>query len=178
MGDHEHGDAPVAVEAADQFHDLHAGARVQVAGGLVGEQHRGFGDDRPGDGHPLLLAAGEFARGVFLPAGKPHLGKGRARRGVTLGGRCAPVDERQFDVFERARARQQVESLEDKAQAVAPQQRPLLAVELFDRKSLEPVTAAGGRVQAAKDVHGRGFARTARPHDGHELARVDDQVNS
>jgi hypothetical protein len=30
---------------------------VEVAGGLVGEQYRWIGNKRPGDGHPLHLAA-------------------------------------------------------------------------------------------------------------------------
>ena len=36
-------------------------AGVEVAGGLVGEDDLGLGDERAGDRHPLLLAAGELA---------------------------------------------------------------------------------------------------------------------
>jgi hypothetical protein len=37
-------------------------AGVEVAGGFVGEQHGRVIDDRPGDGHALLLTAGELVR--------------------------------------------------------------------------------------------------------------------
>ena len=37
---------------------------VQVAGGLVGQKDGRLGGQRPGDGHTLLLAAGELARQI------------------------------------------------------------------------------------------------------------------
>jgi len=42
--------------------DLEALVRREVAGGLVREDDRGVGDDRPGDRDTLLLAAGELGR--------------------------------------------------------------------------------------------------------------------
>ena len=45
--------------------------RVQVAGRLVGEDHLGPGDQRPGQGDPLLLAAGQLARPVTEAVGEP-----------------------------------------------------------------------------------------------------------
>ena len=45
---------------------------VEVAGRLVGEQQRGRGDQRPGHGDPLLLAAGELVRLVVDPVGEAH----------------------------------------------------------------------------------------------------------
>ena len=44
--------------------DLAAGARVEVAGRLVGEHDRRPRDERAGDRHALLLAAGELGRAV------------------------------------------------------------------------------------------------------------------
>src|SRR4028118_1114986 len=44
-----------------------AGAGVEVAGGLVGEDDVGAGQQRPGDRHPLLLAAGELRRAAPQP---------------------------------------------------------------------------------------------------------------
>ena len=41
-----------------------AGARVERAGRLVGEEHVGLADERAGDRHALLLAAGELRRAV------------------------------------------------------------------------------------------------------------------
>ena len=63
---------------------LVAGARVEVAGGLVGEEHGGPGDERAGDGHALLLAAGELGglvrQAVAEPDGVDELRPARPRR--------------------------------------------------------------------------------------------------
>ena len=48
-----------------------AGLGIQLAGGLVGEQHLRAARQRPGDRDPLLLAAGQLARplpGVLVQA--------------------------------------------------------------------------------------------------------------
>ena len=47
--------------------DLH---EVEVGGGLVGEDQRRVVHQRPGDRHPLLLAAGEVAGEVVDPVGE------------------------------------------------------------------------------------------------------------
>ena len=46
--------------------------RVQVGEGLVGQDHLGPGRQRPGQGHPLLLAGGEFMGHPILQAGQSH----------------------------------------------------------------------------------------------------------
>ena len=43
------------------------GRLVEVAGRLVGQQQVGLGDQGPGDGRPLHLAAGQLARAVLQP---------------------------------------------------------------------------------------------------------------
>src|SRR5689334_22422772 len=48
------------VQPAEQLHDLLALIGVEVAGRLVCQNQRWLGDDRAGDGHQLLLAAGEL----------------------------------------------------------------------------------------------------------------------
>ena len=46
-----------SVETLQDLEHLEAGARVEIAGGLVGEQHPRVVDQRPGDGDPLLFTA-------------------------------------------------------------------------------------------------------------------------
>ena len=75
MGDHDDGDAAFGVEAAEQFHDLEGGFGVEVAGGFVGEEGVRIGDDGAGDGDALLLAAGEFGRGVAFLVGDADAGE-------------------------------------------------------------------------------------------------------
>ena len=56
-----------------QPHDVVPGALVQVPGRLVGQQHLGLLDQGPGDGHPLLLAAGQLRRQVPQPLPQPEV---------------------------------------------------------------------------------------------------------
>lgn len=65
MGDHDDGVAE-GMDVAEFFHDDVRRARIEVAGGLVGENERRAGDQRAGDGDALLLAAGELPRHVIF----------------------------------------------------------------------------------------------------------------
>ena len=40
------------------------------------------------------------------------------------------------------------------------------------------VSAGGGHIQAADDVHGRGFAGAGLAHDGHEFSPVDGKADT
>ena len=67
VGDDDQRDAAVRVERLQQVHHLGPADAVQVAGRLVGEDHLRVADQRPGDRHPLLLAAGELVGRVVEP---------------------------------------------------------------------------------------------------------------
>jgi hypothetical protein len=177
--DHQHGDAVLLVQAAQQFHDLLAALGVEVAGGLVGEQNGRLADDGAGDGHALLLPAGQFRRGVLLPAAEAHrLQCAGSAAVVPHQRRLAAVEQRQFDVLLRRGARQQIEALEDEPQVAAAQPCPLVARQCFDMCAMEQVLPAAGRVQAAEDVHRGRLARAARAHDGHEFAGADVEIDA
>ncbi len=70
------------------------GARVEVAGGLVGEDQLGARDQRAGDGHPLLLAARKLARVVIEPRSESHLLERFTGAAHALFGAHARIDER------------------------------------------------------------------------------------
>ena len=68
-----------AVDAVEQAHDADRGGRVEVAGGLVGQEDQRPVHEGPGDRHPLLLAAGELVREVVDLLGQAdQLEDGRA----------------------------------------------------------------------------------------------------
>jgi hypothetical protein len=46
------------VKAGDEVKDAACGDFIQVAGGFVGKKQPGVVDERTGEGHALLLAAG------------------------------------------------------------------------------------------------------------------------
>ena len=107
-------------QAPEDLHHFVAGRRVEVAGGLVGEQERRLRDQRAGNGHALLLAAGELVGMMVRAVGEPHRVERRHRAFAPLGrldDALARVEQRQLDVLERRGARQQVEALEDEADA-------------------------------------------------------------
>ena len=68
--DHHDRLAELVDRLAQQRQHLLAGARVEVAGRLVGEQDGRARDERAGDGDALLLAAGELGRAVRAPVAR------------------------------------------------------------------------------------------------------------
>ncbi|AKT39237.1 uncharacterized protein CMC5_084820 [Chondromyces crocatus] len=165
------------VQLDEQPHDLLLPRRVQVAGGLVREQHRGVGHDRPRDGHALLLPSGQLRRRVPLAPREPHVGQRLQRLRPPLARGDPPVHQRQLHVLRRGRARQQVEALEHEPQVVPPQQRELIERQRAHLHPPEPVRARRRPIQAAQDVHAGRLARPARPHHGHELPLLDLQAH-
>ena len=119
--DHRH--PALAVQALEERDDLEARRGVEVAGRLVGEEQRRAPDERARDRDALLLAARELARQVALAVAEPDLAERGARALALLGRGDAPVDERQLDVLERARPRDQVEALEDEPDLAVAERR-------------------------------------------------------
>src|SRR5688500_223057 len=66
VGDHDDGRS-FAVDALEEVHDLACHDRVEVAGRLIGEDELRIAGQDAGDGHTLLLTAGELRREVALP---------------------------------------------------------------------------------------------------------------
>ena len=70
VGDHDDGLSLPVDQPAQQGQDLMAAGRVQHAGWLVREHHLRPGDQRAGDGYPLLLPAGQLGWPVAGPVGQ------------------------------------------------------------------------------------------------------------
>src|SRR5690606_8737578 len=119
----------------------------------------------------------QLGRRVVFPTLEPN-GIERARgSGMALGSRRTAIEQRQLHVLLRRGTRQQVEALEHEAEVVAAQLRALVAVERLDMRTHEQVLAGAGPVEATDQVHCGGFSRTARPHDGNEIAARDVEVD-
>ena len=150
VGDDDDGDALLAIEPHQRFHDFVRGAGIEIAGRLVGEQQTGRVDQRPRDRHPLLLAARELAGRIALAVAQTEQLERRPRpldaRTGAGGSRCG-VEQRQRHVLERAGAGQKVEALEHEAQAFAAQPRPFRLAEVRHIGAFEEIAdrCSGGR---------------------------------
>ena len=62
---------PFGIEGLEHLQDFDTGVRIQVAGGLVGQEQRRTVHQRPRNSHPLLLSAGHLRRLVVQPVAQP-----------------------------------------------------------------------------------------------------------
>ena len=127
MGHHDDRLAELAHRLAQERQHLGARARVEVAGGLVGEDDLRLAGERPGRRHPLLLAARQLVRPV-LQAG-PQADRVDDVVDPRLVELAAGEGGGQGDVLRGGQGRHQVEGLEDEADPVAPQLGQALVVE-------------------------------------------------
>ena len=119
MGHHQDGGA-VAVDPVEELQDLGAGGRVELAGGLVGQEERRPVGQGPGDGDPLHFAAGELGGPVPFPVSQPDVSEQLSSPGRPLPPGQARFGHGQLDVLPRGQDGEEVEALEDEAQAEEP----------------------------------------------------------
>src|SRR5713101_3923965 len=104
---HKHHRQPLLlVQPLQDVHDLYRRAAVEVPGRLIRQQDRRPVHQRPGDGHPLLLPAGELAGVVLRPVGQTHSFERLLGALLPLLGRYPRIHGRQLHVFECRSARQ------------------------------------------------------------------------
>jgi len=165
------------VELLEQVHDGLALAGVEVAGGLVGQEELGVGDDGPRDADQLLLPAGELAGEQVLLAHDAEAVQRVADHRRPLGRLDVPIGERHIQVLVDRQRVEQVEALKHEADVLLIQRQPLFGLELVDRLIEEVVLAAPITIQHPEDIQQRGLARRRRPHDSDKLAFLDLQRN-
>src|SRR5580693_10192888 len=73
MGHHDNRLAEIGHRAPQEREQVRGGVRVEVAGGLVGEDEVRLVDQRPRARHALLLAAGQLIRAVGQPVADTQL---------------------------------------------------------------------------------------------------------
>ena len=112
---------------------------------------------------------------VLGPIGQTDRLERRERAAPSLGGRhlAGDVEQRQLDVLDRRRPRQQVEPLKHEADLAVADLREFVVVQPRDVAVLEPVLARGRTIEAAEDVHERRLAGSRRSDDRHELSFFD-----
>ncbi len=80
MGDEDRRQVTPAAEIGEKVENQLAGALVQIAGRLVGEQQRGVAGEGARDGDALLLSSGKFSGAMFGAVGQPDFFEARPLR--------------------------------------------------------------------------------------------------
>ena len=153
------------------------GDGIEIAGGLVGEEHGGVAHQGAGDGHALLLAAGQFGGLVAQTCLQAHFaqqadGLGTGFLHGTPGNQC-----RDHDVLLGGKFRQQVVRLEDETDAPPAEGGQRVTLQVQDVLPVDVQATAVRRQECAEDLQEGGLAGAGRAHDGHDLVRLGAEIN-
>ena len=178
VGDQEYRHTALPVQPAQESQDPRARLGVQVARGFVGQDDGRVVHQCPGDSHALLLSPRKLCRVVIQPVAQAHLFQQSAGLGFSLPARDTSEHEGQGGVLQGGQARQQVEGLEDEADA------PTAVVRQFGlpgRPQLDPVhpyLAARGPLQSAHQMEQGRLAGAGDAGHRHELTTAYPQVHT
>ena len=177
MRDDDDSQAELLVDVSDEMQDRLRRLRVKRARRLVGQEHLRIGRERPRDADALLLPARELRRVLLRLVGESDEREERLDLRADLRLVRAGKAQGEGDVVVDGRRRQQVEVLEDHADALAlfaklrlTERGQILAVndDLALRRPLQHVDAAN---------QGR-LARARKADDAIDLAALDFEVDA
>ena len=165
------GGEPVGlVEPRQEFQELAAGRVVEVSRGLVGDQERRVAGERPGDCHPLLLAAAQFLGAMAEPVTEAQLAQ-QFRRPRLGGGAGHPADAQgERSVFDRGQFGEQPVVLEHEPHVPVAKRRGFAFGQLRHLLARQPERAGVGPVERPQDVQQRRLPHPAAAGDRHHLA--------
>jgi hypothetical protein len=177
MGYQDDGQALI-VEFLKNPHDLNRGATVEIPRGFVGEKDRGPVHQRARNRHALLLAAGKLGREVLDAVSEADQVQGFPRPLFSFLFADLGIERGEFDILQRRRACQQVETLKYKADFLVADCSQLLLTQARNLDAAEQVTPCAGLVETAQNIHERRFSTAARAHDGDKLPARDGSTHA
>ncbi len=166
--------APLAAdEIIQQVQNGRPGFGIQIPGRLVSQNQIGLVHQGPTERDALLLAAGESIREGVSAVEKADLIQQSA--GTLVGSRIDPALEldRKKEILLHGQRRKQVEELEDEAQVLPSEQRPLALGELGELSTRDPDGTGVGKVDPADEIEQGGLAGTTGAQQHDELARSE-----
>ena len=161
-----------AADIGQQRKHLHAGFGIQRTGRLVAQKQSRVFAQRTGDGHALLLAAGELGGEVVHAAAQTDL----LHDGLRVERIFADLT-RQLYVFKRGQVGHQVIKLKDEADVRPAVIRQLRAAQTGDLFAPDGDGAAGRLIHAAQEVEQRGLACAGRAENDAELPLLDGEIH-
>jgi hypothetical protein len=178
VGHQHHGHPGFPAQLVDELHQFGAGGGVQIPGRLVEQEDAGLVHQRPGDGHPLLLATGELQGAVLGTIGQPHLrqaGQGPLpARGAV---QCRIVVKGQFHVAQGAHPVQQVKFLEHEPQCAAAEGGQGGIVEPAHVIAPDQHLAGIGLIETAEDMQQGRLSGARGSDDGDVVTVVNGQIH-
>ena len=141
---------PLVPQRAEQFDDVPAGARIEVAGGLVRQDQIRRVDQRPRNGHPLLFSARKFVGPVVHAFGQADPLQQLAPAPGGLGRVHPRQARRQTNVLQGAQFRQQMVGLKNKADFAIAQPRQFQTRKRRRILPVKPDFTRSRRVQSAQ----------------------------
>ena len=149
---------PVGVQLFQDRHHLGAAGLIQRTGGLVCQDHVAAIHQRARDRYALLLSTRKLPRPVAQSFAQAQPLQQVFGTGMPLHDRHAAINGRNFRVAHGAQVAHQMVALEDEAEMLAAQPRQLVWHHLAGFLAGHLVAAACGPIEAAQNVHQRGFA--------------------
>ena len=177
MGDDHDGNAQRIPDGFQQTQNGLGGLRVKGAGGLVAQQDVRLVGKHPGDGHPLLLSAGELGRvGLGLLRQSHLFQQGQGLLPPLLFGN-APDFQGKADVFQHRLLLQQVKVLKNHADFL-PAQAKLLLTERQQAFAVQQNVPAVRALQQVHTSHQRAFSRAGQADDAENFPFPDGKGNA
>ena len=192
MGHHHHGHVLLR-QLPDHIQHFTGELRVQSGGGLVEKQHFRGQSQGAGDGHPLLLSAGELVRVIVQLVSQTHPAQKLLALCLDLRVQCLFVPlisftalrlelGRQGHVFQRGILGEQIEILKHQAEMepVAPDLRLAEGLAVRGVKNGLPVyrdQAGAGHFQKVQAAEQGGLAAAGGADHGQGLSSVHGEAN-
>ena len=152
--------------------------RVEVAGGLVGEDELRPVHEGAGNGHALQLAAGELPRHALGALGETDRAEHGRHSPRALCRIAAEQGQWQADILRHAQVGQNVEALENKTEAVPAQARERVVAERGELHAAERDRAAVGDVEPGDEVEQRRLADPRLAHYRDVVARRELELDA
>ena len=159
--------AKVLLDPADLHLEVPAELGVNGAEGLIQEQHLGLGDNGPGQGHPLLLAAGKLAGVLVCLVLQAH--NGQHFPYLAAGGFLVHLlhVKAEGHILGHAHVGEKAVLLEDHADP------PLPGAHMGDVLAVQADGAAGHFFQPGKAPQQGAFAAAGGPQQRHQVPLFD-----
>jgi len=178
MGHHNHAQPHGPAEFSKQGKNRLTAPGIQVTGGFVGQKQGRFQHQGPGQGNPLLLAAGELARTMIKPMGQANPVKQVSGAMTYSLFRLATDPAGHHDIFQGGKFRQKMVKLKDKTDVMVTMAGQLLFRQAEQGLACKEKLALVRRIQGAEDLQQGGFSGSGCADYGAHLTWAGIQINA